>query len=307
VIGAPRPGSATAPTVGILVTRLRREPEQGVGWAPCVSPGLRAPPPARTNLRAHAIDPRCHETVTVVLIHGGGTTARFLDRLLPHLDAEALAVDLPGRGARPADLATLSVDIEVASVVADIGALVGPGPVTLVAHSSGGLVVPGVAAALAGRVRAVVLNAALVPEEAGCGIDCMQERHRDGLRMALAAAEKDGRTITLPAPPEDPEAFRQAYGGDPLDDATLAFVVDPVRSVEDTVHHYFQPVRWSAAAGIPITYVVNERDRPVRPHMQERMVQRLPMPVEVIRMDSGHLLPVTSPAAFADVVNRVAA
>jgi len=133
----------------------------------------------------------------------------------------------------------------------------------------------------------------------------MQERHSEGLRMALEAAARDGRTITLP-PPADPEASRRAYGGEPLDDATLAFVLDPARSVEDTVHHYFQPVHWSAAAGVPITYVVNERDRPVRPEMQQVMVQRLPTPVEAIRFDAGHLLPVTSPAVFAEIVNRVA-
>jgi hypothetical protein len=37
------------------------------------------------------------------------------------------------------------------------------------------------------------------------------------------------------------------------------------------------------------------------------MVRRLPSAVEVIRLDSGHLLPVTSPAVFAQIVNRVAA
>jgi pimeloyl-ACP methyl ester carboxylesterase len=243
--------------------------------------------------------------VTVVLIHGGGTTGGFWDRLVPYLDHEPLAVDLPGRRSRPADLAALTVEAEVASVVADIGAGGDGGSITLVAHSSGGLVVPGVVAALDGRVRAVVLNAALVPVEGGCGIDCMQERHRDGLRLAVEAAARDGRTITLPAP-ADPEASRRAYGGDPLDDATLAFVLDPARSVEDTVHHYFQPVHWSVAAGVPTTYVVNERDRPIRPEMQEVMVPRLPPPVEVIRLDSGHLLPVTLPAVFAEIVNRVA-
>jgi pimeloyl-ACP methyl ester carboxylesterase len=243
--------------------------------------------------------------MTVVLIHGGGATGAFWDRLLPSLDHEALAVDLPGRRSRPADLATLTVEAEVASVVSDIEAGTGAGSITLVAHSSGGLVVPGVVAALGGRVCGIVLNAALVPEEGGCGIDCMQERHRDGLRLAVESAARDGRAITLP-PPADPEASRRAYGGDPLNDATLAFVLDPVRSVEDTVHHYYQPVHWSADAGVPITYVVNERDRPIRPEMQLVMVQRLPAPVEVIGVDSGHLLPVTSPALFAEIVNRVA-
>jgi pimeloyl-ACP methyl ester carboxylesterase len=155
-------------------------------------------------------------------------------------------------------------------------------------------------------VEAIVLNSALVPAEGTCGIECMQERHRDGLRLAVAAADKDGHSITLP-PPADPETLRHSYGAEPLDDETLAFVTHPDRSVEDTVHHYFQPVSWSAVTGVPITYVLNEKDRPIRPEMQEVMVERLPPPVEVIRLDSGHLLPVTSPAVFAEIVNRVAA
>jgi pimeloyl-ACP methyl ester carboxylesterase len=240
-----------------------------------------------------------------VLIHGGGATARFWDRLLPHLDRPALTVDLPGRAGKVADLATLTVEDEAASVVADIEAAALAEPIILVAHSSAGLVVPGVAAALEGHVSAIVLNAALVPTEGGCGIDCMKERHREGLLRTVAAAARDGITITLPGPPADPESFRTAYGGDPLDDDTLAFVVDPLRCVEDTVHHYFQPVHWSKVTGIPITYVINERDRPVLPEAQEEMAQRLPEPVTVVRVDSGHLLPVTAPATFAKVLAEV--
>jgi len=240
--------------------------------------------------------------MTLVLIHGGGTTARFWDRLLPLLPQSTLALDLPGRAGHPAELSSLSVEEEVASVVADIEAADLGGAITLVAHSSGGLVVPGVVAALGGRVQSVVLNAALVPTEGGRGIDCMKERHREGLLLALAAAERDGRVITLPGVPEDPESFRAAYGGDPLDDDTLAYVVDPVRCVEDTVHHYLQPVRWSNVAGVPITYVVNREDRPIPTDSQEDMAQRLPPPANIVRIDSGHLLPVTAPASFAGII-----
>jgi pimeloyl-ACP methyl ester carboxylesterase len=243
--------------------------------------------------------------MTLVLIHGGGATARFWDRLIPHLDQPALAIDLPGRNGKAGDLATLSVEDEAASVVTDIKAAALTGPVVLVAHSSGGLVVPGVVAALKNQVASVVLNAALVPAEGECGIDCMTERHRDGLRLTVAAAQREGRVITLPGPPADPESFRGAYGGDPLDDETLMFVVDPVRCVEDTVHHYFQPVHWSKVTGLPITYVLNERDRPVLPEAQEEMAGRLPHPATVIRIDSGHLLPVTAPATFAKLLSEV--
>ena len=178
-------------------------------------------------------------------------------------------------------------------------------PVTLVAHSSGGLVVPGVVAATGGLVGSVVLNPALVPTQGGCGIDCMKPRHREGLVLAREAAERDGTSITLPGPPQDPESFRNAYGGDPLDDDALAYVVDPVRCVPDTVHHYFQPVYWSAVAGVPIVYVLNRRDRPVPPETQEEMVQRLPEPASAIRVESGHLLAVTAPAVFAEILAGV--
>lgn len=243
--------------------------------------------------------------MTYVLIHGGGSTGRFWDRLRPLLDDPSIAVDLPGRGNHPADLATITVDDEVASVLGDIDAADLRDQLVLVAHSSGGLVVPGVAAALRSRIDHIVLNAALVPPEGGCGLDCMQPRHRDGLAAAAEAASRDGTAITLPGAPADPERFRTTYGGDPLDDDQLAFVVDPVRLVDDTVHHYFQPVSWSAAAGVPVTYVVNERDRPVPTVLQDEMIGRLPEPPIVVRLDCGHIPAVTQPHELAAVLDQL--
>jgi pimeloyl-ACP methyl ester carboxylesterase len=236
---------------------------------------------------------------TYVLIHGGGSTARFWDRAVPQLDRRALAIDLPGRNGKPANFATLSVDDEVDSVVRDIESAAVDGPLVIVAHSSGGLVVPGVVAGLGARVAGVVLNAALVPVEGGLGLDCMKPRHRDGLVASVEAAKQNGTVITLPGPPPDPDAFRNSYGGDPLDDETLAFVLDPVRCVPDTVHHYFQPVHWSQAAHVPVAYIVNDRDRPIPTATQEQMLTRLPQTPTVFHLDTGHLPAVTHPEEFA--------
>ena len=243
--------------------------------------------------------------MTYVLVHGGGSTGRFWDRVIPLLDAPSLAVDLPGRGAKPADLATITVDDEVASVIADVETAGIVDPIVLVAHSSGGLVVPGVVAGLGGRVAHIVLNAALVPTEGGCGIDAMQPRHGEGLKLAVEHARSDGIVITLPGPPVDPEPTRKAYGGDPLDDDSLAFAVDPLRCVPDTINHYFQPVHWSQAADVPVTYVVNERDRPIPAALQAELIARLPHPPTVVRLDGGHCPAITDPGSLASVIRSV--
>lgn len=245
--------------------------------------------------------------MTYVLVHGGGTTGRFWDRLIPHLDRPAIAVDLPGRAGKPADLATLTVDEEVASILRDLGELEAADRIVLVAHSSGGLVVPGVVTGLARQgvaVTRIVLDAALVPPEGGNGADCMQDRHREGLVAALAMAAETGDVITLPGAPDDPEPSRHAYGGEPLDDDDLAYVVDPIRCVPDTVNHYFQPVSWAALSEVPVTYVLNTNDRPVRPERQEEMAARLPGPTTVVRVDAGHLFPILEPERFAAILRE---
>jgi pimeloyl-ACP methyl ester carboxylesterase len=236
--------------------------------------------------------------VTYLLVHGGGSTARYWDRVLPLLDGRAIAVDLPGRAAKPADLPTLTVEQEVASVVEDVHAAAIDDAIVLVAHSSGGLVVPGVVTELGDQVERVVLNAALVPPEGGCGLDCLKPAQREGLVMAVEHAAREGTAITLPGPPPDPESFRAVYGGDPLTDDQLAFVVDPVRCVADTVHHYFQPIHWSEIGDLPVTYVLNERDRPIPPATQETMIGWLPRPPRVVRLPGGHLPAVTDPDEF---------
>ena len=80
-------------------------------------------------------------------------------------------------------------------------------PIVVVAHSSGGLVVPGVVTDLGSRVSAIVLSAASIPPEGGCGLDCMQERHRDGVQLGAEIAARDGTLLTTPGRPGRPRGL----------------------------------------------------------------------------------------------------
>ena len=94
----------------------------------------------------------------IVLIHGGASDARCWERLVPLLDGQALAVDLPGRGAHPAHLESVTFADCADSVLSDIGAA-GFEEVMLVGHSLAGCSMPAIIGALGDRVRHAVFVA----------------------------------------------------------------------------------------------------------------------------------------------------
>lgn len=242
--------------------------------------------------------------ITFVLVHGGGVTGRYWDLLLGHVQHPALAIDLPGRAGKPADPMTLTIDDCVASVVADVRAAA-VDDVVLVAHSSGGLMVPGVAAALGDQVKAIVLDAANVAPEGGNGLDAMKASHRDRVIEAMTAARRDGWVLTTPGP-EPADKVRSAYGGDDLDDEQIAFVIDPVRCVKDSMNVYFQPISWAAVPDVPITYIRHSRDRPTPPMLQDANIERLGRPARIVELDCGHIPAVTNPKELAALLDEAA-
>ena len=133
---------------------------------------------------------------TLVLVHGGSVTARGWDPLLPRPAAPAVAVDLPGRRHRPGRSRHADAARWERSAAADVAAL-GLDDVLLVGHSSGGYVIPGVAARLpAGTVRGLVFVTANCPAEGQTPVESMAEKLRrstDANREHLAA-QAAGRT-----------------------------------------------------------------------------------------------------------------
>ena len=155
-------------------------------------------------------EPRCRppleSPVTYVLIHGGGSTARFWDRhfAVPRR-ARARESTCPGRNGKQADLrrSPSTRRWRRCSRTSDPpGAGTGRGRRAFIrwsrrpSESSCGL---------GARVEHVVLSAALVPTEGGCGVDCMKPRHREGLARARRGRTGPPRPstpmITLLRPP----------------------------------------------------------------------------------------------------------
>src|ERR1700753_686054 len=115
----------------------------------------------------------------LVLIHGGAHAADCWDLTIAELTCRepkfrVLAVDLPGRGRNPADLATVTIADWVDSVVDDVENDL-MGDVGVVGHSLGGLTARGVVARLgAARVREMVLAAAFIPPQGLSVVDTLR-------------------------------------------------------------------------------------------------------------------------------------
>src|SRR5580692_1397330 len=102
--------------------------------------------------------------MTYVLVHGGGFAGSCWDEIRPFLAEPSHAVDLPGRGATPGNLDTVTFADFVASVAEyiierDLS------EVALVGHSMAGLTLPGVAEAAPTRIRRLVFISCAVPPD----------------------------------------------------------------------------------------------------------------------------------------------
>ena len=203
---------------------------------------------------------------TLVLVHGGSVSSRAWDPVLEHLRSPRLVVDLPGRRYKPADLGTLTRADWERSVLDDV-ADAGLDDLVLVGHSSGGYVIPGVAAGLPpGVVRHLVFVASTCPAEGQRPVDAMTEklaaRARDNEAALRAGA--NGRTLAELRPGEPPietdlelvdlgghmglEAPAQLSfareGGSGTDVPDFSIEVDNFDEVRDRI----------VAAGLPIEY-----------------------------------------------------
>ena len=232
---------------------------------------------------------------TLVLVHGGTVTSTMWDGLLPQLRTPAIAVDLPGRRHRPADLGSVTRQDWIDAVADDIAAA-GLDEVVLVGHSSGGYVIPGVAATRPERIRHLVFVAATVPGEGRRPVDYLKPKLME-LALAGEAAMRAGaagRTLGGLRP------------GEPPIDTDLEIVENSGRMGLEAPDPLFEPFTWAGVpAATPRTFVRCLQDRVVTPDLVDRMVHDMGG-VDVVDLDAGHEVASEAPSELAALLDRIA-
>jgi pimeloyl-ACP methyl ester carboxylesterase len=232
----------------------------------------------------------------LVLVHGGEHAGDCWDLVVGELrrqepELRTLAVDLPGRGRTPGDLATATIDEWVDSVVADIEEA-GLGDIVIVGHSMAGVTVPGVVAKLgSSRVREMILATAFVPPQGSAIADTL------GGPLAVFArrAARFGRPMKIPAP-----AARWAFCNG-MTPAQRRLTMSKLHAESARIPG--EPVdRSGFPDDVPRTWILTTRDRALSVASQHASIAALGGVGTVIPVDACHEVMFSHPERLAQIL-----
>jgi pimeloyl-ACP methyl ester carboxylesterase len=222
----------------------------------------------------------------VVLVHGGLHSAACWDSVRTHLEAPVVAVDLPGRGSRPADLATVTLGDCVQAVI-DSADVAGFERFVLVGHSIGGVTITETAWRHPLRVTQLVYVGALVP----------------GSGMSASTV-----MVGVDLPPKEPVVVDEAlaktlFANDLTDEQWNEYWNGSVPEAAGIMN-----ARLSGyPRDVPITYISMANDVPVPPALAEQMIANLGARVHHRVLQAGHLVMTSRPRELASAINELAA
>ena len=219
-----------------------------------------------------------------MLVHGSNLSAACWDRVRKHLATSAVAVDLPGRGSRPADISAVTLDDCVDAVV-DSANGAGFDRFVLVGHSLGGVVITEAASRNPERVVSLVYVGALIPAagQSAAGVvfgedlptthPQMATEERAKLFFANDMSDEQWGEVWRQFVPESPRLWNARLGGHRAD--------------------------------VPITYVSMSDDVGVPRLLADEMINNLGNGVDHRVLSAGHLVMVTKPHALAAIINGI--
>ncbi len=219
----------------------------------------------------------------VVLVHGWNLSATCWLRVVEHLTAPSVAVDLPGRGSRPADVLSVTLD-ECVQAVVESADEAGFDRFVLVGHSLGGVVITETTQRCRGRVAALVYVGALTPVP---GANAAGVIFGDDLPTSEPRTTTEGRAKAFFANDMSDEQWGEVWS---------QFVPE-------------SPLLWNARVSnypedVPVTYVSLTDDVGVPPELAQRMIANIGAPVHHVVLLAGHIVMVTKPQELANAINR---
>jgi pimeloyl-ACP methyl ester carboxylesterase len=232
----------------------------------------------------------------LVLVHGGEHAADCWDLTIAELRRQAaqlrvLAVDLPGHGRKPGDLATVTIGEWVDSVVADIEDA-GLGDIVIVGHSMAGVTVPGVVAKLgSARVREMILATAFVPPQGLAIVDTLS----GPLAWFARRAAKIGKPMKVPT-----LAARYAFCNG-MTRQQRTFTLSRLHPESGRIPA--EPVdRSDLPDDVPRTWILTTHDRALSVQSQHDSIEALGGVQKVITVPACHEVMISHPEVLARIL-----
>lgn len=232
---------------------------------------------------------------TYLLIHGAWHGAWCWHKLIPLLEAQGsrvIAPDLPSMGADTTPPAVITLDYWARFVAGILEREAEP--VTLVAHSRGGIIASQVAELVPARIRHLVYLAAyLLPS--GAKLADTARGDADSLIAANMIPAASGVTCTVRA-----SAVREIFYGrcseEDIEYASAHLCPEPLKPL-------VTPLQLSAArfGQVPRTYIETTQDRVISLDSQRRMQAALPC-APVFTLDSDHSPFLCQPEALGRIL-----
>jgi pimeloyl-ACP methyl ester carboxylesterase len=233
----------------------------------------------------------------LVLVHGGEHSADCWDLTvdeLRHLAPElpVLAVDMPGHGATPGDLTTVSIADCARSAVEQIENA-GLDEVVIVGHSLAGLTVPGIVGALGrSRVREMILAAACLPVQGMAIVDTLAGPLAWYVRRAVRLRK---------APSTMPNVLSALIFCNGMSRAQRRFTLSRIHNEATTI--IAEPVdRSDLPHDVPRTWILTLRDHALSRRTQLRSIAALGGVQTLIPVDTCHDLMISEPRLLAEIL-----